>query len=124
MKNVPGRSDAGQAAPLLAAVMAVVAVLLLALGQLGQRVVSAARARTAADAAALAGAAAGRAAAAAMAADNGGTLVSYSDTGGDVLVTVRVDGASATARAAMVADDTPGPRGRRGPGPSRPVTEG
>jgi hypothetical protein len=124
MNNVAGRSDAGQAAPLLAAVLAVLAVLVLALGHLGQRVIAAARARTAADAAALAGAAAGRAAAAAMAAENGGTLVSYSDTGGDVRVTVRVDGASATARAAMVADDTPAAQVGRAPGPAPPVTEG
>jgi hypothetical protein len=123
MRNVPVRSDAGQAVPLLLAVLAVLAVLLVALGQLGQRVVASARARTAADAAALAGAAAGRAAAAAMAAENGGTLVSYSGVDGDVRVTVRVDGASATARAAMVADDTVIRRGQRG-GPSPPVTEG
>jgi hypothetical protein len=123
MKIVPGRSEAGQAVPLLAAVMAVLAVLVLALGQLGERVVAAARARTAADAAALAGAAAGRAAAASMAAENGGTLVSYSDTGGDVRVTVRVDGASATARAAMVAEDSPGPA-RSPAGPAPPVTGG
>jgi hypothetical protein len=53
MRNVPPRSEAGQAVPLLAAVMAVAAVLILGLGQLGQRVAAAARARTAADAAAL-----------------------------------------------------------------------
>ncbi len=123
MRNVPPRSEAGQAVPLLAAVMAVAAVLILGLGQLGQRVAAAARARTAADAAALAGAAAGRTAAATMAAENGGTLVSYSDTDGGVTVTVRVDGASATARAAMVADDRPGPEGSPGER-SPPVTGG
>ena len=95
----------------MAAVMAVAAVLVLALGQLGQRSCRGARARTAADAAALAGAAAGRAAAAELAAENGGTLVSYSDQTAAVTVTVRVDDASATARAAMVADDGPGPDG-------------
>ena len=123
MRNLPGRSDEGQAAPLLVAVMAIAAVLILAIGQLGQRVIAAARARTAADAAALAGAAAGRTAAATMAAENGGTLVSYSETDGDVRVTVRLDGASATARAAMVADDTPG-QTRTSAGPAPPVTEG
>ena len=123
MKNDPGRSDAGQAAPLLLAVMALAAVLILALGNLGQRAIATARARTAADAAALAGAAAGRAAAAAMAAENGGTLVSYSDAAGDVHVTVRVDGASASARAAMVADDGPA-QTRTSTGPAPAVTEG
>jgi hypothetical protein len=103
--------------------MAIAAVLILALGQLGQRVVAAARARTAADAAALAGAAAGRTAAASMAAENDGTLVSYSETDGDVRVTVRVNGASASARAAMVADDAPG-QTRTPAGPAPPVTEG
>ena len=123
MRNLSTRAEAGQAVPLLAAVMVVAVVLVLALGQLGQRVTAAARARTAADAAALAGAAAGRAAAAALAVENGGTLVSYSDTDGGVTVTVRVDGASATARAAMVADDSPGPAGPRA-GRSPPVTGG
>jgi hypothetical protein len=46
-----------------------------------------------------------------LAVENGGTLVSYSDADGGVTVTVRVDGTSATARAAMVADDSPGPDG-------------
>jgi hypothetical protein len=123
MRNVRPRSEAGQAVPLLAAVVAVAAVLVISVGHLGQRAIAAARARTAADAAALAGAAAGRAAAAAIAAENGGTLVSFADTDGAVRVTVRVDGASATARAAMVVDETPGRQGT-GPGPSPPVTGG
>ena len=36
---------------------------------------------------------------------NGGALVSYADADGTVLVTVTVGGESATARAAMLADE-------------------
>jgi hypothetical protein len=104
MNDHPGRQD-GQAVPLVAGLVAVAAVLLLAVGHLGRRAADAARARTAADAAALAGAALGRSGAASMAAANGGVLVSYANSDGTVRVTVTVGGESATARAAMVADD-------------------
>ena len=40
-----------------------------------------------------------------LAAENGGTLVSYAADQGAVLVTVSVGRASATARAALVADE-------------------
>jgi hypothetical protein len=90
---------------LVAGIMAVAMVLLVAVGELGRSAADGARARTAADAAALAGAAGGRDAAAHLAAQNGGTLVSYAADEGAVLVTVSVGRASATARAAMLADD-------------------
>ena len=94
------RRDDGQAVPLSAALVAVGAVLVLSMGSLAGDVVDAGRARSAADAAALAGVAGGRAAAAGLAARNGATLVSWSQDGADVVVTVRVGDASATARAA------------------------
>ena len=103
--NVRGCGDAGQAVPLVGGIMAVAMVLLIAVGQLGRTAADGARARTAADAAALAGAAEGRDAAAHLAAENGGTLVSYVADEGAVLVTVRVGRASATARAALLADE-------------------
>jgi len=99
------RADRGQAVPLLAAVLAIGVVAVVALGHLGEVGVDAARARTAADAAALAGAASGRGAASALAVANGGTLVSYRQEGGAVLVSVRVSAAVAVARAALVASD-------------------
>jgi hypothetical protein len=113
--NVRGRGSAGQAVPLIAGIMAVAVVLLIAVGELGRTAADSARARTAADAAALAGAAEGRDAAVHLAAENGGTLVSYAADHGVILVTVSVGGASATARAALVADD-------RAPSPSGTVT--
>jgi hypothetical protein len=103
--NVRRRGDAGQAVPLVGGMMAVAVALLIAVGQLGRTAADGARARTAADAAALAGAAEGRDAAALLAAENGGTLVSYTADQGAVLVTVSVGRASATARAALVADE-------------------
>ena len=98
------RGDEGQAVPLLIGVLAVGLVLLLALTRVGVAAVNAARARTAADAAALAGARWGEAAASASAADNGGQLVRFAQLGADVLVTVEVGGASATARATLTFD--------------------
>ena len=91
--------DDGQALPLVIGVVAVLAVLLVGIGWYGHSLVDAAQARTAADAAALAGAAEGRSAAGAMAAANGGELIVYRELGADVLVTVRVGRATASARA-------------------------
>ena len=93
-------------------------VLLLALGRVAVAAVNAARARTAADAAALAGAQWGEAAASASAADNGGRLVRFTQLGADVLVTVEVGAASATARATLYverirSDDAVTPAGGR-----------
>jgi hypothetical protein len=93
------RSERGQAAP-FAAVAAVLAVVLtLAIARLAGDLVDAARARTAADAAALAAVRGGRAAADALAAEHDGLVVAWSRHGRDVLVTVRVGHAVATARA-------------------------
>jgi hypothetical protein len=108
-------SARGQAVPLVAGLMAVAVVVLVAIGHLGQTAADAARARTAADAAALAGAAEGRDAAVRLASANGATLVAFAADQGAVLVTVRVGRASATARAALMADD-------HDPAASSPVT--
>jgi len=101
--------------PLLAGLMAVAVVVLVAIGHFGQTAADAARARTAADAAALAGAAEGRDAAVRLASANGATLVAFVADQRAVLVTVRVGRASATARAALMADD-------HDPAASSPVT--
>ena len=93
------RADRGQAVPLTAALVAIAAVLVLGIGHLAGDVVDAGRARAAADAAALAGVAGGPAAAADFASRNGAALVSWRRAGADVLVTVRVGDAVATARA-------------------------
>jgi hypothetical protein len=93
------REEDGQAVPLAAALVAMAVVLVLALGQLAGDVVDAAHARSAADAAALAGVAGGRPASSAMCGRNRATLVAWRQEGADVVVTVRVGHATATARA-------------------------
>jgi hypothetical protein len=93
------RDDEGQAVPLAAALVAVAAVLVLAIGTLARDVGDAGRARSAADAAALAGVEGGRTGSAALAAANGAALVMWQREGADVVVTVRVGRATATARA-------------------------
>ncbi len=98
------RGDRGQAVPLLLGVLALGLVLLIALSRVAVAAVSAARARTAADAAALAGARWGRPAAAQAAADNGGRLVTFTQLGPDVLVTAVVGDASASARATLAVE--------------------
>jgi hypothetical protein len=94
--------DRGQSAVVLLAGVALVALLAAAVAHMGGTVVDHARARTAADAAALAGLSGGEAAARQAALRNGGALVAYTRAGGpegDVVVTVTVGRASATARA-------------------------
>lgn len=93
------RTDQGQALPLAAGAMALAAAVMLGVVGLGSAVDDRARAHAAADAAALAGAAAGRPAAEDAARANGGRLERFSASGADTEVTVRVDGARATARA-------------------------
>jgi hypothetical protein len=93
------RDERGQAVPLAAALVGLAVVVTIALGGLAGDVVDAGRARTAADAAALAGVEGGRGAAARLAAANGGSLVSWSQQGDAVTVTVRVGDAVATAGA-------------------------
>jgi hypothetical protein len=92
-------SERGQAAPFAAAAAALAVVLTLAIARLAGDLVDAARARTAADAAALASVRGGRGAAEQLAAEHDGALVEWSRLGRDVLVTVRVGHAVATARA-------------------------
>jgi len=94
-----GPRDQGQALPIVIGVVAVLAVLMVGIGWFGVGLRDAAQARTAADAAALAGVDGGRTAAASLAGANGGGLVSFSVVGDDVIVTVRVGRATATARA-------------------------
>jgi hypothetical protein len=91
--------DRGSAAVLAIGVVAVLAVLLLAVAQFGRRVDDAARARTAADAAALAGVRGGRALADEFARENGGRLTAFAVVAADVVVTVVVGSAVASARA-------------------------
>jgi hypothetical protein len=93
------RSDEGQAVPLSAALVAIAAVLVLGMGEMAGDVVDAGRARAAADAAALAGVRDGRGGSASLAARNGATLVTWRRAGDDVVVTVRVGAATASARA-------------------------
>jgi murein DD-endopeptidase MepM/ murein hydrolase activator NlpD len=93
------RGERGQAAPLMALVLVFAGVLALGAARLGRAAADRAQARTAADAAALAGAVGDRAGAEALALANGGRLVAYRTIEGDVLVTVRVGPAEASARA-------------------------
>lgn len=95
-----GRSQAGQALPLVAGIVVVAAVLVAAVGWYAGGLVDSARARTAADAAALAGALDGSRRDAELAAQsNGGTLESFALVGVDVIVAVRVGRAVQRARA-------------------------
>lgn len=95
--------DRGQAVPLALVAVVIAVVATLAIATLGQSVVDAGRARTAADAAALAGVEGGATASARLAAEHGATLVSWSSSGPPdavtVTVTVRVGRARATAAA-------------------------
>lgn len=89
----------GQALPLLAAVVLLAMLGCAGLVRLGTALADRARARTAADAAALAGVRDGEDMAARVAADDHGELQAYVARDGRVEVTVRVGGATATARA-------------------------
>ncbi len=95
----PVGGERGQAAPLVAVALLVAVVVVLAVVTAGSIVVDGARARTAADAAALAGAAEGEAAAAVQARANGGRVTGYRSEGLEVVVTVTVGRATASARA-------------------------
>lgn len=90
---------AGQATVLLLAIVALVVVLMAATAQFAGRLVTRQQAQIAADAAALAGTVGGRPAAAVLADANGGELLSFALVDGVVHVMVRVDDATATARA-------------------------
>jgi len=91
--------ERGQVTPLLAVAVVLLAVLALGIGRLGVAVADRARAGTAADAAALAAVVDGRPGAEALARANGGRVVDFDRVGADVVVTVRVGAAEATARA-------------------------
>lgn len=79
------------------AVVALVAVLTTFVVRLGVAANDRAKAQAAADAVALAGAAAGRTAAEALAARNGVRITGYSEVADDVVVSVELHGAIATA---------------------------
>jgi hypothetical protein len=91
--------SAGQALPLVLVIVVLAGLGVVAIGRLAVGAVDAGRARTAADAAALAGVTGGRPAAAPPAAANGGVLVAFSGDDREVVVTVLVGTARATARA-------------------------
>ncbi len=79
--------------------VALTAAVILALAPVLDDLIVRQRARSAADAAALAGALGGRAAADEVAGRNDAALVSWSERGHEVVVTVRVGDQVATARA-------------------------
>jgi hypothetical protein len=95
----PSSTERGQALPLVIGVVAVMAALLLGVAWFSTGLIDAAAARTAADAAALAGAVDGKPAATRLAGENRAELVSFRQIGDDVVVTVRVGRATASARA-------------------------
>lgn len=96
-KRVGG--ERGQSVVLVAAAIGLVAIVALGLARLGSAAMDRAHAQSAADASALAGAADGRGAAEGVAGSNHATLIEYRVLGPEVLVTVRVRGEEATARA-------------------------
>lgn len=93
------RGEAGQAVPLVLAVIALAVVVLLALAPLARGAAQRAQARAAADAAALAGAAEGEQAAREVAEANGATLTDWRAAGTDVWVAVELGDARAVAKA-------------------------
>ena len=97
--SAAGAADAGQATPLVAAMVAIVLAAMVALVPAARALADRAHARTAADAAALAGAVEGEGAARALAEVNGGELLSFRVQQGEAVVRVRVGSADAYARA-------------------------
>ena len=93
------RDETGQAVVLVLVVVVFAVLAAVAVGRFAGRVRTVEQAQVAADAAALAGVVGGEAAAVALARRNGGVVQSFRVVGGDVLVTVVVDGVSAVARA-------------------------
>lgn len=103
-----GRTERGQAVPLMALVVVVVAVVALGVARLGRAAGARASAQTAADASALAGALDGEPGAREVATANGGRLVAFRQVGADVVVTVEAGGARAQARARPVGSSVAG----------------
>jgi predicted MarR family transcription regulator len=96
----PMRRDRGAALVMtLLVCLAICAAVTSALVPVLTDVVHRQQAQAAADAAALAGVSGGRAASSRLASANDGVLVSWSQRGHEVTVTVQVGGQSATARA-------------------------
>jgi Flp pilus assembly protein TadG len=93
--------DRGQATVVVAAVLTVAVLATAGLARFGGAMVDTSRAQAAADAAALAAVDGGADAAVRLADLNGARVVSVSHIGGDVVVVVDIDGATATARASI-----------------------
>lgn len=93
------RGEVGSALPLLGLAFAFVLVCTALLAGISDRVVSRARAQSAADAAALAGVVEGRSGAEELARENRATLVSFDQSGSGVHVVVERDGVRAAAAA-------------------------
>ncbi|MCU1345646.1 MAG: Helicase [Acidimicrobiia bacterium] len=99
--------DGGQTVPLVAVALVVLALVAVLVADVGRKASDQAQARTAADAAALAGVRGSRPEAQAIAVANRATLTGYVETDEDVLVTVRVGDAQASARARLSLIDGP-----------------
>jgi hypothetical protein len=93
--------DHGQTVPLVAVVLVALAMMAVLVARVGGKASEQAQARTAADAAALAGVRGSRPQADAIATANGAILSDYQEIGDDVVVTVHVGDAAATARARL-----------------------
>ena len=93
------RGEVGSALPLLGLVFAFLLVCTALLAGVTDRVVSRARAQSAADAAALAGVVEGRSGAEELARENQASLVSFEQSGSVVQVVVQRDGVQAAASA-------------------------
>jgi hypothetical protein len=98
------RNQRGSTLPFFALTIVLVGVIVILLGRMGGAATSRAGARNAADAAALAGAAAGRSAADELARANGAELISFSETGLETEVRVRLGPAEAVGRARRSGD--------------------
>jgi hypothetical protein len=96
--------ERGSTLPFIALTIVLVGVIVILLGRMGGAATSRAGARNAADAAALAGAAAGRSAADELARANGAELISFSETGLETEVRVRLGPAEAVGRARRSGD--------------------
>jgi hypothetical protein len=95
-------TEAGSALAFVVVTVAVLAVVVVGLARYAGAIVTRAQARTAADASALAGASSGTGGARLLAERNGATLLLFSDTGGQVRVTVLYGGVTMAATAALV----------------------
>lgn len=99
MKNERTRAERGSGLPLVALSLGFVVVMVLMLTMITGRALDRAKAQAAADAAALAGVVDGEAGASSYASENGAILVEFSEVGTSVVVTVKLEGVRAVAKA-------------------------